>query len=119
MVRAGEPNRVRIDPMLGSRVQGRQTWARVYIADRQPGTDNDRERGCKDYEEPAHHFSWRTLTTEKLTSQRCRRNRTPQQRRLVIGHTRKLKEVSPHHSLSRSSGGQRNLVEKLLVVVIG
>lgn len=69
MVRAGEPNRVCIDPVLGSRVQARQTGARVYIAYRQFGTDNEPKHGYADYEEPAHHFSGRTLTTERLTSQ--------------------------------------------------
>jgi hypothetical protein len=62
-------NRVCIDPVLGSRVQTRQTGARVYIADRQLGTDNEPKHGYADYEEPAHHFCGRTLTTERLTSQ--------------------------------------------------
>jgi hypothetical protein len=61
MVRAGEPNRVYIDPVLGSRVQARPTGARVYIADRQLGTDNDPDHGYADYEEPAHRFSGQRL----------------------------------------------------------
>ncbi len=58
MVRAaGQVNGVCIDPVLGSRVEARQTWARVYIADCQLGTANDAKRGYEDYEELAHHVS--------------------------------------------------------------
>jgi hypothetical protein len=57
MVRAGNSNRVRIYPVLGSGVQARQSWARVYIGDRELGTANDAKRGDENYDEAADHFS--------------------------------------------------------------
>jgi hypothetical protein len=61
MVRAGNPNRVRIYPVLGSCVQARQSWARVYIGDRELGTANDTYRDYGSYDEAADHFSLRRL----------------------------------------------------------
>jgi hypothetical protein len=55
MISAGKPNRVCIDPVLGSGVQAGQTWTRVYIADREPGTANDTQRSDENYDEAADH----------------------------------------------------------------
>jgi hypothetical protein len=50
MVRAGNSNRVRIYPVLASGVQARQTWAHVYIGDRELGTANDAKHGYENYD---------------------------------------------------------------------
>lgn len=55
-VRARKSNRVYIDPVLGSRIQARQTRACVHVTDGQLSTPEDTERGCENYDEVASHF---------------------------------------------------------------
>ena len=69
MISAEKPNRVCIDPMLGSGVQAGQTWTRVYIADRELGTGNDTKRSDENYDEAADHcFQGQTSTRNQNAS---------------------------------------------------